>query len=70
MAEPTGSAMPAHSRRGVIVLWLLVGFAGLAVILANVHLVTVAVLSQPECVDHERAPTPGGASYSAAKSAC
>tara|TARA_R110002110_G_scaffold322150_7_gene534556 strand:+ start:13405 stop:13620 length:216 start_codon:yes stop_codon:yes gene_type:complete len=44
----------------------------LIVLLANAHLVYVAVTSQPDCVDHIRSsevPAPAG-SFSAAKSAC
>lgn len=44
----------------------------LVVLAANAHLVYVAVMSQPDCVDHIRSsevPAPAG-SFSAAKSAC
>jgi len=35
-------------------LWLAIGAGLLVVIGANVHLVYVATVSQPECVDHVR----------------
>ncbi|MEO9612756.1 MAG: hypothetical protein ABJG86_12805 [Nitratireductor sp.] len=44
------------------------GLAGLA--LANVHLVYVAVRSQPACVDHVNSPGAAPGVYRAAKSAC
>lgn len=45
--------------------------AGLLVVLANVHLVYVAMQSQPDCVAHLKpgAGTAGGA-FSAARSSC
>ncbi|TXL82253.1 hypothetical protein FHP25_00710 [Vineibacter terrae] len=53
-------------------LWLLVGAGLLLVVLANAHLVYVAVTSQPDCVTHlragERAADPG--QFRAAKSSC
>jgi len=49
--------------------WLLVPAGLLLVAVANVHLVYVAVQSQPDCVEHAKAPGEGGG-YSAAKSAC
>lgn len=46
--------------------------AGIALLLgANVHLVMVALESQPSCVPHQKpGAKPGHAGYSAAKSAC
>jgi hypothetical protein len=48
----------------------MVGAGLLVLVLANTHLVYVAVTSQPECVAHLESPgeTPG--SFRAAKSAC
>lgn len=50
---------------------LLVG-AGIALLLAaNIHLVMVALESQPACVPHQKPGVkPAAAGYSAAKSAC
>ncbi len=45
--------------------------AGIALFaLANVHLVYVAVTSQPECVPHGKAGAPAGGPLQAAKSSC
>jgi len=50
--------------------WLAVFLLGiLLVAAANVHLVYVAVSSQPECVDHLKSVGEDGR-YRAAKSAC
>jgi len=38
--------------------------------LANIHLVYVAVTSQPECVPHGKAGAPAGGPLQAAKSSC
>jgi hypothetical protein len=53
-----------------ILIGLVVGAGLLVLVLANTHLVYVAVTSQPECVAHLETPgeTPG--SFRAAKSAC
>lgn len=60
---------PAPSRRRH--WWLALAIAaGIAAFVAmNVHLVYVAATSQPECVEHSKAPGEAG-SYRAAKSAC
>ena len=54
------------------VLWVAIGAALLLVLIANSHLVYVAILSQPECVAHVRrgegAPEEG--KFSAARSSC
>lgn len=52
---------------------LAIGAAVLAtvlVLLANVHLVYVALQSQPECVAHLKPGTDGDGAYSAARSSC
>ncbi len=52
------------------VWWLLIG-AGLALlVVANWHLVHVAVTSQPDCVAHVRPGDAGPGQFSAARSAC
>lgn len=52
-------------RRGRFWVWAAVGAGLLFLVLANVHLVYVAVTTQPDCVAHTR----DGAS-AAAKSSC
>lgn len=50
--------------------WLLLAAAGVVVfVAANVHLVYVAVSSEPGCVDHVKSVGEAGR-YRAAKSAC
>ena len=57
-------------RRGRWVLGL-TGAAILAVFtVANVHLVRVALATQPDCVPHLKAPDPGGTGFRAARSSC
>jgi len=65
-------ALPADRRRarratiGLVVVGLLLLFGA-----ANIHLVYVAVTSQPDCVAHLRPGDAGGqGAYQAAKSAC
>jgi hypothetical protein len=63
---------PGRQRRPLLLVGVLVTVGLLVVILANAHLVYVAVTSQPDCVAHIQAsetPAPKG-SFSAAKSAC
>jgi hypothetical protein len=53
-------------------LWAMIGAGLLLVLIANSHLLYVAILSQPECVAHVRegegAPEEG--KFSAARSSC
>jgi hypothetical protein len=68
------SAAGAATRqiRTRTVLWLAVGAALLLLLIANSHLVYVAVMSQPECVAHVRQGE-GSAKdgkFSAARSSC
>lgn len=61
-----------RSRRPLLLVCAMVFLGLLVVVLANAHLVYVAVMSQPDCVAHIQAsetPAPRG-SFSAAKSAC
>ncbi|BAM86148.1 hypothetical protein S58_01280 [Bradyrhizobium oligotrophicum S58] len=53
-------------------LWLLVALAVALVAAANVHLLYVAISSQPACVAHTRLGAGAGASgaFSAAQSSC
>jgi hypothetical protein len=57
-------------RRRRLVIWGLVAM-GLAVfVAANMHLVYVAVTSQPDCVPHAKEVGVDGAPLRAARSAC
>jgi hypothetical protein len=57
-------------RKGTI--WLLVGLTLLLLVVANGHLVYVAMTSQPDCVAHIRQGESNGAHerFSAARSSC
>tara|TARA_R110000868_G_scaffold181050_8_gene421831 strand:+ start:2442 stop:2657 length:216 start_codon:yes stop_codon:yes gene_type:complete len=71
MKSVAPSAAPPQKRR-MILLASAVAAGLLFVVFANLHLVYVAVTSQPECVAHIRAdvaPAKNGL-FSAAKSAC
>ncbi|MDI3561878.1 hypothetical protein OWC48_15810 [Bradyrhizobium sp. Arg816] len=58
--------------RAAIWLWLLVACGLAFVVVANAHLVYVAVTSQPECVSHLRRDETGHTTgpYRAAQSSC
>lgn len=49
-------------------IWILVGAAAVVFAAANIHLVYVALNSQPACVPHAKAA--GEGKFMAAKSAC
>ena len=53
-----------------LLAWILLAALVLVVAGANVHLVFVAVASQPECVAHLREAGTQAGEYRAAKSAC
>lgn len=57
-------------RRAWLMPLLLLSVAAIIVLVANAHLVYVAVSSQPDCVPHlkDKGGSPGA--YRAAKSAC
>lgn len=57
-------------RKGKISLWLAIAAGCLLLVLANVHLVYVALTSQPSCVAHTRAGDGPAGGYSAAQSSC
>jgi len=57
--------MSARAVIGLSVLAALLLLAG-----ANAHLIYVAVMSQPDCVDHVRKGDAEKGSFRAAKSAC
>lgn len=68
MTAPLANPAPAPRRKRRAVLWVALALvAGL--VLANAHLVYVAVTSQPECVAHLKQTGPAG-SFQAAKSSC
>ena len=66
----TGAAT-GHFRTKAVV-WAAIGAGLLLVLIANSHLVYMAIVSQPECVAHVRqgegVPEPG--KFSAARSSC
>ena len=66
--------MMAHSitkrAKWPLLAWILLAAFVLVVAGANVHLVFVAVASQPECVAHLREAGTQAGEYRAAKSAC
>jgi len=68
------SASTSSTRRRATksaTVWLLVVAGLLLVAGAHAHLVYVALVSQPACVDHVRAGESGArGAYSAARSAC
>lgn len=69
----TVSAMGLTGRKRLriaLTLWLLIPAAVLLFAGANAHLIYVAFSSQPECVDHLRAPEPGTGRFRAANSDC
>ena len=56
------------SRRTLVIGGVVV--AVLLLILANVHLVWIAMQSQPECVAHVKPGTDASGAYAAARSSC
>jgi hypothetical protein len=67
MKKRIKAAMMSSKKQRV---WLVVGIALAVVILANVHLVYVAVTTQPDCVPHQKHKAEHGQSFRSAKSAC
>jgi hypothetical protein len=69
MNEAGATAKPTRTRA---ILWLAIGAGLLLVLIANSHLVYLAVVSQPDCVAHVRQGE-GSAKdgkFSAARSSC
>ena len=67
-----GAGAATRRVRTKAVVWLSIGAGLLLVLIANSHLVYVAVVSQPECVAHVRQGE-GSAKdgkFSAARSSC
>ena len=58
--------------KGKLLLWGMIGAGLLLVLIANSHLVYVAIVSQPECVAHVRQGEggPKEGQFSAARSSC
>jgi hypothetical protein len=70
---PSGAAMVSQSTRPSgrkLTLWGLIAAGVLLLVAANVHLVYVAVMSQPDCVPHAKEVGVDGAPSRAARSAC
>jgi len=66
MTARTGSAPHRAGRR---LLWLALAAAATLLILANAHLVYVAIGSQPACVPHAKAAGEAG-QFRAARPSC
>lgn len=64
-------AQRARTKRKTAI-WFAVGLGLLFLVIANGHLVYVAIMSEPACVDHVRQGDPDYAQnrFRAAKSAC
>jgi hypothetical protein len=67
-----GAGAPAKQGRTRTILWLAVGAGLLLVLIANSHLVYMAVVSQPDCVAHVRQGEGSARDgrFSAARSSC
>jgi len=63
---------PTAQFRTRAVVWAAVGAGLLLLLIANSHLVYMAVISQPECVAHVRQGegSPRDGKFSAARSSC
>ncbi len=66
----TGTAMRRFKTKPL--LWAMIGAGLLLVLIANSHLVYMAVISQPECVAHVRQGDSAqkDGKFSAARSSC
>ncbi|MBX9847524.1 MAG: hypothetical protein K2Z80_37685 [Xanthobacteraceae bacterium] len=64
------TAAPASRIRSKLAIWLLAGVGALMLVGANSHLVYVALLSQPDCVEHRREAGAASGQFRAAKSSC
>jgi hypothetical protein len=61
---------PALTIRTKVAIWLLAGIGALMLVGANSHLVYVAFISQPDCVEHLRETGGASSQFRAAKSSC
>jgi len=66
----SGVTLAKRMFAGRTTLWLAIGTGVLLLIGAHVHLVYVAVTSQPDCVAHLKLGDGEGQAFSAAQSAC
>jgi hypothetical protein len=68
----TGASAAAKRPGTKTVVWAAVGAGLLLLLIANSHLLYMAVISQPECVAHVRQGegSPKDGKFSAAKSSC
>ena len=64
------AGLVTKQARWPLLAWLLVAVLVLVVVVANAHLVYVAVASQPECVAHLKEVGSQAGEYRAAKPAC
>jgi hypothetical protein len=66
-----GMAISLGGWKAKSILWLSIGLGLIALVVANAHLLYVAVSSQPDCVAHLRYGEGNSAnSFSAATSSC
>jgi hypothetical protein len=67
-----GAGAATRQVKTKAILWVAIGAGLLLVLIANSHLVYMAIVSQPDCVAHVRqgegVPEPG--KFSAARSSC
>ena len=61
---------PGRKHNWRLIVGFIAGAVVLLLIVANAHLVYVAVASQPDCVAHSRVPGQDGANFRAARPAC
>jgi hypothetical protein len=66
----SGAAVTKRMFAGRTTMWLAIAAGVLFLIGAHVHLVYVAVTSQPDCVAHLKPGDSNGQAFSAAQSAC
>lgn len=66
----SGAAVARGMSRGRLLLWSAIAAGILLVVGANVHMLYVALTSQPDCVTHRKLGSGDGQAYSAAQSAC
>jgi hypothetical protein len=64
------TAAPAPRIRTKLAIWLIAGIGALTLLGANSHLVYVAFISQPDCVEHLREAGGASSQFRAAKSSC
>ena len=69
-ATPAMSSQTGLQRRRRLLLWGMITAGIMLFFAANMHLVYVAVTSQPECVPHAKEVGVDGAPLRAARSAC